>query len=70
MRREALVTLICDGVTVGDLAEAAGTIGREVLTSLGRATTGSRLALLAWAGSTPISAAYSTARDGYLKVDR
>jgi alanine racemase len=35
-RRGDLVTLIGDEITVDDLASAAGTIGYEVLTSLGR----------------------------------
>ena len=36
IRRGDLVTLIGDGIGVDDLAERAGTIGYEVLTSLGR----------------------------------
>jgi alanine racemase len=36
VRRGDLVTLIGDEITVDDLAKAAGTIGYEVLTSLGR----------------------------------
>ena len=35
-RRGDLVTLIGDEITVDDVANAAGTIGYEVLTSLGR----------------------------------
>jgi alanine racemase len=35
-RRGDLVTLIGDEITVDDMANAAGTIGYEVLTSLGR----------------------------------
>ncbi len=35
-RRGELITLIGDGITVDDLAKSAGTIGYEVLTSLGR----------------------------------
>ena len=40
-RRGELVTLIGDEITVDDVANAAGTIGYEVLTSLGGAITGS-----------------------------
>jgi alanine racemase len=36
VRRGDLVTLLGDGIGVDDLAERAGTIGYEVLTSLGR----------------------------------
>jgi alanine racemase len=36
VNRGDLVTLLGDGITVDDLAERAGTIGYEVLTSLGR----------------------------------
>ena len=35
-RRGDLVTLLGDGIGVDDLADRAGTIGYEVLTSLGR----------------------------------
>jgi alanine racemase len=35
-RRGQLITLIGDGITVDDLAHHYGTIGYEVLTSLGR----------------------------------
>jgi alanine racemase len=31
-----MATLIGDGISVDDVAEAAGTIGYEILTSLGR----------------------------------
>ena len=36
VNRGDLVTLIGDGITVDDMAARAGTIGYEVLTSLGR----------------------------------
>jgi len=36
VRRGDLVTLIGDGVDVDDAADKAGTIGYEILTSLGR----------------------------------
>jgi alanine racemase len=36
VNRGNLVTLLGDGIGVDDLAERAGTIGYEVLTSLGR----------------------------------
>ena len=36
LKRGDLVTLLGDGIGVDDLAERAGTIGYEVLTSLGR----------------------------------
>ena len=36
LRRGDLVTLIGDDIDVDDLADKAGTIGYEVLTSLGR----------------------------------
>jgi alanine racemase len=36
VKRGGLVTLLGDGIGVDDLADRAGTIGYEVLTSLGR----------------------------------